>query len=115
MDKAAESLRLDPPYASALIAQAGHVGTEGAAAGSVSGVNSAAPKGVSLTDAAVAEASAAAVAAQQGWEAVIAAASDKQVAGGDSGVEQLSQAEARNAVQLGEVGQETDSEPAVWT
>jgi hypothetical protein len=114
MDKAAESLRLDPDYASALIAQAGHVGTEGAAAGSVSGVNSAAPKGVSLTDAAVADASAAAVAAQQRWEAVVAAASGEQVSGGDSGVTELSRTESENAVRLGEVGQEADSGPAVW-
>jgi hypothetical protein len=113
MDKAAESLRLYPDYASALIAQAGHVGTEGAAAGSTAGVNDAAPKGVSLTDAAVGEATAAVVAAQQGWEAVVAGASGKQAAGGDSGVEQLSQTEARNAIQEAEVGQE-DPEPAVW-
>jgi hypothetical protein len=114
MDEGSESLRLDPDFASALIAQAGHVGTEGAAAGATAGVNSVAPKGVSLTDAAVAEVTAAVVAAQQGWEAVVSAASGKQAAGGESGVEQLSQTEARNAVPLGEVGQEADSQPSVW-
>ncbi|WP_454561914.1 hypothetical protein [Mycobacterium haemophilum] len=114
MDDHAQSLRLDPGYASALIAQAEHVGTDGASAGSTADVNGASLKGVSLTDAAVASARAAVVAAQQGWEAVVVAASGTQAAGGASGVEQLSQAEARHAVQLGEVGQEEDSEPAVW-
>ena len=109
-----QSLRLNPEYASVLIAQAEHMGTEGASAGSTAGVNSAAPNGVSPIDAAVAQASATAVAEQQGWEAVVSGASGKQAAGGDSGVQQLSQTESRNAAQLGEVGQEADSEPAVW-
>jgi hypothetical protein len=114
MDKGSESLRLDPDYASALIAQAGHVGTDGALAGSTAGVSGAAPKGVSPIDAAVAQARSAVVAGQQWWEAVVAAASGKQVAGGDSGVTELSRTESENAVRLGEVGQEADSEPAVW-
>ena len=114
MDKGSESLRLDPPYASALITQAGHVGTEGASAGSTAGVDGAAPKGVSPIDAAVAAARAAVVGAQQGWEVVVAAASGEQVSGGDSGVTELSRTESENAVRLGEVGQEADSEPTVW-
>ena len=114
MDKGSESLRLDPDFASALITQAGHVGTEGAAAGSTARVDGAVPKGVSPIDAAVASARAAVVGAQQGWEAVVAAASGKQAAGGDGGVTELSRTEAENAVRLGEVGEEADSEPAVW-
>ena len=114
MDKGSESLRLDPDYASALITRAGHVGTEGAAAGSAAGVDGAVPNGVSPIDAAVVSARAAVVGAQQGWEAVVAAASGDQAAGGDGGVTELSRIEAENAVRLGEVGQEADSEPAVW-
>lgn len=113
MDRAVESLRLDPDHASALITQAGHVGTEGAAAGSVSDETGAAPKGVSLTDGAVAAARAAVVTAQQGWEALVSGASGKQGVGGQSGVTGLSRTETQNTVRLGEVGQQADSEPAV--
>ena len=114
MDNGAESLRLDPDFAAALITQAGHVGTEGAAAGSTAGVDGAVPKGVSPIDAAVASARDAVVRAQQGWQTVVAAASGNQAAGGGDGVTGLSRTEVENAVRLGEVGQEADFEPAVW-
>lgn len=114
MDNGSESLRLDPDFASALITQAGHVGIQGAAAGSTARVDGAVPKGVSPLDAAVASARAAVVGAQQGWEAVVGVASVQQAAGGDGGVTELSRTEGENAVRLGEVGQEADSEPAVW-
>ena len=98
----------------AAVPQAGHVGTEGAAAGSTAGVDGTVPKGVSPIDAAVASARAAVVGAQQGWQTVVAAASGQQAAGGGDGVTGLSRTEAENAVRLGEVGEEAASEPAVW-
>lgn len=114
MDNGSESLRLDPDFASALITQAGHLGTQGAAAGSTARVDGTVPKGVSPIDAAVASARATVVGAQQGWETVVAAASGQQAAGGGDGVTELSRTEVENAVRLGEVGEEAASEPAVW-
>lgn len=98
-----ESIKLDPNFATGLIAQAAHIGAQevtvdGAAANNVG------RGGVSPMDAAVSALGSAEAARLTGWSGKRASSSATLAAGGQTGVGALSETEAHNAARLGEVG-----------
>ena len=99
-----QSLRLDPDYASALIAQAAQIGAQGSAAGAASPANAIGEAGVSPIDTAVAAFDNAGSASKAVWSAALAAEAVARAIGGEQGVTALAQTEEKNAVWLHEVG-----------